>query len=161
MIEIRKAIPSDHDKIWIILKEIIQSGDAFAYPANTTKEQMLAYWCHPDRHTYVALEQGEIVGTFFLQNNQPGLGSHVANAAYAVGANTAGRGIGKYMGQYSLTEAKKLGYTAMQFNLVVKSNEKAVALWKKIGFEIIGEIPDAFNHAKNGLINAYIMYRKL
>ena len=161
MPEVRKAIPADHDPIWVILQEIIQQGDVFAWPQNTSKEAMLAYWCHHDKHTYVALEQGEIAGTFFIQNNQPGLGSHVANAGYAVATKMAGRGIGKFMGEYSLTEAKKLGYTAMQFNLVVKSNEKAVALWKKIGFEIIGEIPDAFKHAKNGLTNAYIMYRNL
>jgi len=49
----------------------------------------------------------------------------------------------------------------MQFNFVVKSNEVAVKLWLNLGFEIIGEIPKAFNHIENGLTNAYIMYRKL
>lgn len=161
MPEVRKATQADHDKIWVILQEIIRQGDVFAWAVNSSREEVLAYWCHPDKHTYVALEQGEIAGTFFIQTNQPGLGSHVANAGYAVATKMAGRGIGKFMGEYSLAEAKKLGYTAMQFNLVVKSNEKAVALWEKIGFEIIGEIPHAFKHAKNGLTNAFIMYRKL
>jgi ribosomal protein S18 acetylase RimI-like enzyme len=65
------------------------------------------------------------------------------------------------MGEFSVTEAKRLGYRAMQFNLVVKSNMPAVKLWKDLGFEIIGEIPEAFNHAELGFVNAYIMYRKL
>jgi len=65
------------------------------------------------------------------------------------------------MGAYSLEEAKRLGYTAMQFNIVIKSNERAVRLWQSLGFGIIGEIPEAFNHKKDGLTNAYIMYRKL
>lgn len=55
----------------------------------------------------------------------------------------------------------RLGYKAMQFNIVVKSNERAVQLWKNLGFTIIGEIPEAFNHKQNGLTNAYIMYCKL
>jgi ribosomal protein S18 acetylase RimI-like enzyme len=161
MFEIRKAVPADHDQIWAILQEIIRQGDVFAYPPTWSKQEMLAYWCHPHKHTYVAVIDGEIAGTFFIQDNQPGLASHVANAGYAVSGKMAGKGIGKYMGEYSLTEAKKLGYTAMQFNLVIKSNEKAVQLWKNLGFQIIGEIPDAFQHARNGLTNAYIMYRKL
>jgi ribosomal protein S18 acetylase RimI-like enzyme len=65
------------------------------------------------------------------------------------------------MALWSLDGARRLGFTAMQFNFVVKSNTVAVKLWQKVGFEIIGEIPDAFNHSKNGLTNAYIMFRKL
>ena len=65
------------------------------------------------------------------------------------------------MGEFSLAEAKRLGYTAMQFNIVIKSNARAVNLWQNLGFKIIGEIPDAFNHKENGMTNAYIMYRKL
>lgn len=49
----------------------------------------------------------------------------------------------------------------MQFNLVVKTNEKAVKLWQSIGFKIIGEIPEAFDHAELGMVNAFIMYQKL
>lgn len=85
----------------------------------------------------------------------------MANASYAVKTDKNRLGIGKKMGEYSLQIAKELGYKAMQFNLVVKSNEKAVKLWQSIGFQIIGEIPDAFNHANLGMVNAYIMYQKL
>ena len=72
-----------------------------------------------------------------------------------------GKRVGRRMCEFSLEEAKRLGYKAMQFNFVVKSNEVAIKLWLSLGFEIIGEIPEAFNHAENGLINAYIRYRKL
>jgi ribosomal protein S18 acetylase RimI-like enzyme len=162
MIKVRKAISADHDQIWEILHAIIQGEDVFTYPASFSRKEMIDYWCNAGKHTYVALDEDDhVVGTFFIQDNQPGLGAHVANAGYAVSVKKGRKGIGKYMGEYSLIEAKKLGYSAMQFNIVVKSNEAAVDLWKKIGFEIIGEIPDAFNHRKNGLTNAYIMYRKL
>ena len=73
----------------------------------------------------------------------------------------SGQGIGKTMGEFSLEEAKRLGYKAMQFNMVIKSNERALRLWEKLGFKIVGEIPEAFNHRQNGLTNAYILYSKL
>jgi ribosomal protein S18 acetylase RimI-like enzyme len=101
------------------------------------------------------------VGTFFIKDNQPDLGSHIANAGYMTAPGTFGKGIGRAMGEFSILEAARLGYKAMQFNIVIKSNERAVALWKSMDFEIIGEIPDAFNHQQNGLTNAYIMYRKI
>lgn len=96
-----------------------------------------------------------------IKDNQPDLGSHIANAGYLTLPSARGKGVGMDMGEFSLVEAKRLGYQAMQFNIVVKSNQGAVRLWQKLGFEIIGEIPEAFNHLHLGMTNAYIMYQKL
>ena len=161
MLVIRKAEDKDWPAVWKIIKAVITGGDTYVYPPDSPEGDMLEYWLSPDKHTYVADLEGGIVATFWLKANQPGLGSHVANAAYMVSPDAAGRGIGKQIALWSLDEARRLGFTAMQFNFVVKSNEVAVRLWQKIGFEIIGEIPNAFDHAQNGLTNAYIMYRKL
>jgi len=161
MLEIRKAMPEDFDQIWLIIKEVISKGDVFTFHPNTSKETMLNYWCGQDKHTYVAIDNDMVAGSFIIKDNQPGLGSHIANAAYIVSEKVSGQGVGKSMGAFSLEEAKRLGYLAMQFNIVVKSNSRAVRLWQNLGFDIIGEIPDAFNHQENGLTNAFIMYRKL
>lgn len=161
MIEIRKAMETDGEGIWQIIKEVIATGDTYAFDPNSSREKMLAYWCSADKHTYVSLINNEIAGTFIIKDNQPDLGSHIANASYMTAKAASGQGIGKSMGEFSLQEAKRLGYKAMQFNLVVKTNDKAIRLWQKLGFTIIGEIPEAFNHMKYGFINAYIMHRKL
>ena len=161
MIQIRKSLAEDADDIWEILHPIIREGDSFAFSPSSTKEEMLGYWLDKKKHTYTALLDKRVVGTFFMQDNQPGLGAHVANAGYATSPKVFGRGIGKQMGIFSLDEARRLGYRAMQFNIVVKTNERAVKLWTDIGFKIIGEIPDAFQHRTLGLVNAYIMHQKL
>lgn len=161
MVEIRKAVPGDYDQIWEIIRQVIAAADTYVFYPDSSREKMLEFWCGTGRHTYVALLDGEIAGTFLIKDNQPDLGSHIANGAYMVSPQAAGKGIGKIMGEYSLEEAKRLGYQAMQFNIVIKSNERAVRLWKKLGFRIIGEIPEAFNHPELGMTNAYIMYRKL
>ena len=161
MVEIRQAIESDKPAIWQIIKAVIAGGDTYVFAPDAAEEEMMAFWFAPDKHNYVAVEDGEAVATFWMRANNPGLGKHVGNAAYMVAPTAAGKGIGKQIAIWSLEEARHLGFTSMQFNFVVKSNTVAVRLWQSIGFEIIGEIPDAMFHAKNGLTNAYIMYRKL
>ena len=158
---IRKATEADQDAIWDIIQPVIAKGDTYVFDPNSTKEKMLAYWLSAEKHTYVATQNETIVGTFFIKDNQPDLGSHIANAGYMTAPSASGQGIGMTMCEFSLEEAKRLGYRAMQFNIVMKSNEIAVRLWQKLGFTIIGEIPEAFNHPQNGLTNAYIMYQKL
>ena len=161
MIEIRAATESDKPQIWKIIRAVISTGDTYVFEPETPRDEMLDYWFASDKHVYVAEHQGEIVGTFWLKPNYPGLGSHVCNAAYMVSPDVSGKGIGRRMADYSLDEARRLGFKAMQFNFVVSSNTAAVRLWRSIGMEIIGEIPDAFDHRELGLTDAYVMYRKL
>ena len=161
MMNIRKAVDEDKPAVWEIIKQVITGGDTYVFDPETPEKEMLAYWFSPEKYNYVAERDGEIAGTFWLKANQPGLGSHVANAAYMVLPDAKGKGVGRKMAEYSLIEAKRLGFEAMQFNFVVKSNEVAVKLWRSLGFEVIGEIPNAFRHLTNGMTNAYIMYRRL
>jgi ribosomal protein S18 acetylase RimI-like enzyme len=171
MLEIRKADETDKPAVWEIIKSVISTGDTYGFYPNSSEEKMLAYWFADDKKIYVAVlsepeavatgSNSKIVGTFFLKDNQPDLGSHICNAGYMVSPKAKGKGIGRKMAEFSLIEAKNLGYRAMQFNFVVKSNEVAVKLWLALGFEIIGEIPEAFEHKEYGLTNALILYRKL
>jgi L-amino acid N-acyltransferase YncA len=158
---IRLAIPSDHETVWQIIRSVISTGDTYVFAPNSSKEKMLNYWFSTDKHTYIAEEDGEVLGTFYLKANQSDLGSHIVNAGYMVSENARGKGLGQSMAEFSLEEARRLGFHGMQFNLVVKTNEKAIKLWLKLGFEIIGEIPDAYRHSELGYVNAYVMYQKL
>lgn len=161
MIEIRKAVDADKEQIWEIIKSVISTGDSYVFYPDSPAEKIIEHWFAADKKTYVALVDEKVVGTFYLKANQPDLGSHVSNAGYMVAPEAKGKRVGRTMAEFSLEEAKRSGFTAMQFNFVVKSNKVAVKLWLGLGFEIIGEIPEAFNHAENGLTNALIMYRKL
>jgi len=160
-VKIRRANLNDHNSLWLIIKQVISAGDTYVFAPDSDRKKMLDYWCDGDKKTYVAEIENKIVGTFFLKDNFPDLGSHVANASYMTKPNAFGQGIGRAMAKYSLDEAKRLGYKAMQFNIVVKSNVRAVRLWQKLGFEIKGEIPGAFNHKVQGFTNAYIMWKSL
>jgi len=161
MIHIRNATPRDYDSIWKIIHEVISKGDTYVFDPDSDRQTMLEFWSGRDKHCYVAEIEKEIVGTFFIKDNFPGLGSHVANAGYMTLPSAIGKGIGRSMAEFSIGEAKRLGYRAMQFNIVVKTNDRAIRLWQKLGFEIKGEIPEAFNHREKGYVDACIMWRKL
>ncbi len=161
MIEIATATEAHADAVWQIFNEVIAEGDAYVFEADTTREEFLAYWFSPKAHTYVALEGDRVLGSYLIKANQPGRGSHVANASYMVSATARGKGIGGMMCGHSLHEAKAHGFLAMQFNIVVSTNATAIALWQKHGFEIIGTLPGAFRHASLGFVDAHVMFRRL
>jgi ribosomal protein S18 acetylase RimI-like enzyme len=161
MVEIRKARESDFDAIWPIFRQVVQRGDTYTYDPETTREQARSIWMSDNVVTYVACVGEQVVGTYVLKPNHPGLGSHVANAGYMVKADSQGQGIGRAMCEHSLEEAKRAGFEAMQFNIVVSTNESAVALWKKMGFSIVGTSPKAFRHRELGLVDTYVMHRFL
>lgn len=157
----RKAAQSDSDALWSLMEPIIREGSTYVFSQDSSKEKMMDFWLAQDKSTYVAELDGEIVGTFFLKANQPDRGSHIANAGFMVRPLVNGQGIGKAMAEFALTEAKQMGFQGMQFNYVVKSNLTAVHLWKKLGFDIVGEVSDAFLHPILGPTHIYIMYRRL
>jgi ribosomal protein S18 acetylase RimI-like enzyme len=161
VITIRPATETDQDAIWQILHDVVAGGDSFVFDPQISREEALALWFGPEIDTFVAEEDRQILGSYILLANQPGLGAHVANAGYMVAKNARGRGIARKMCEHSLNEARRLGFRAMQFNFVVSTNESAVHLWKEFGFEIVGTLPGAFRHAQTGYVDAYVMFRSL
>jgi L-amino acid N-acyltransferase YncA len=159
--KIRKATLKDLEAIWGIFHEVIKTGDTYVFDPKTPKEDLHKHWFASYMHTYVLEESNKIYGTYILKPNQIDLGSHVANCSYMVHPDARRIGYGETMCKHSLKEARKLGFIAIQFNMIVSTNIPAVRLWEKMGFEIVGTIPDAFNHSTKGYVDGYIMYRKL
>ena len=160
-ITIRPAVAEDQEAVWAIIEPVIRAGNTYVYAPETPKEEMLTLWFAPEKYTYVAEKEGRITGTFFLKANQPDLGSHVVNAGYMVHPDFRGQGIAEQLCRFSLDEARRLGFKAMQFNCVVSTNAVAVRLWQKCGFDIVGTLPKAFQHPESGMTDAYVMYQWL
>lgn len=158
---IRPVTWDDWDAVWAIFHEVVRTGDTYAYPPDTTRADALSTWIGAARGTYVAEADGRVLGTYYIKTNQPGQGDHVCNAGYMVGSHARGRGVGEAMCRHSLTEARRLGYDAMQYNLVVATNEGAIRLWKRMEFEEIGRLPGAFRHPERGRVDALVLYREL
>jgi len=144
------------------MEPIIRAGETYPYAMDMTVDQARRMWLDITESAYVAEDDdGSLLGTYYIKPNQPTLGAHVANCGYMVAAQARGRGVATSMCEHSQEEAVRLGYRAMQFNLVVEPNEASVYLWKKLGFNVVGRLPGAFKHPRLGYVDAFIMYKEL
>ncbi len=160
-LQIREATEADFEEIWPIFHEIASAGEAYAYPRELSKSEGKRLWMEVPRKTYIADSEEGILGTYYIKTNQAGPGSHVCNCGYMVPSSSRGKGIATAMCEHSQQIALELGYEAMQFNFVASTNEGAVRLWQKLGYEIVGLLPQAFRHPSKDHVDALVMYKWL
>jgi GNAT superfamily N-acetyltransferase len=160
---IRDATDDDWPQIWPFMRQIVTAGDTYAYDPQMDEATARQLWMvGPPGRTVVAVQEGgTVVGTAGMYANRPGPGSHVASASFMVDPVAAGRGVGRALGEEVLAWARATGFRAIQFNAVVETNARAVTLWRSLGFEIIGTVPEAFHHPTDGYVGLHIMYRRL
>ena len=160
---IRPAAAADQDAIWAIIEPVARAGETWALPRDMTREAALAYWFAPDREAFVLEEEeeGRILGTYFMRANHFGGGGHVANTGYMVAQDAGRRGVGAALCLDSIERARAQGYKAMQFNFVVSTNERAIRLWHRLGFDTVGRLPGAFRHPTLGDVDVLVMYQRL
>lgn len=162
IITIRRFEQADWPAVWQIIKPVFRAGETYSFPPDISEEEAHDLWVIVPAATYVAIDgDNTILGTYFLKPNQPGHGAHICNCGYIVAEQARGLGIASRMCDHSQQEALARGYLAMQFNLVVSTNEGAIRLWKRKGFSTIGTIPNAFRHPQQGFVDAYIMFKQL
>ncbi len=159
MVVVRAATSADHPAIWEILRPIFRAGDTYTIDPGISEADAVAYWTQS--RCYVAEIDGQILGTYYLKTNQQGGGAHVCNCGYATHPAARGRGVASAMLAHSLTEARDVGYRAMQFNFVVETNAGAIRLWKRAGFAEVGRLPGVFNHPDKGYVDALVLHKSL
>jgi ribosomal protein S18 acetylase RimI-like enzyme len=158
---VRPARTGDGDALWAMLEPMLRAGETYALPRDWARADALGFWFGGDHQAFVAERGGVVLGSYYLRPNQSGGGSHVANAGYLTAAAASGQGVASAMAAHSFDAARAQGFRAMQFNFVVESNVRAVALWQRLGFAIVGRLPDAFDHPTLGMVDALVMMRVL
>jgi GNAT superfamily N-acetyltransferase len=160
-LKIREIRSDEFELVWSIFHDVISTGDTYAYPPDLSIDEARISWTAPPARAFLGEHDGAVVGTYTLRPNQPGLGNHVANAGYMVTPAARGQGIARMLCEHSIENARHAGFTAMQFNFVVSSNEGAVRLWQRCGFSVVGRVPGAFRHGEHGPTDVLIMHRFL
>jgi len=161
MITFEKMNNTHWPQVWAILQPVFEAGETYPQATDTSEAEARGYWMELPLKSYVAVKGGTVLGVFYIKPNQPALGAHVCNCGYAVAPAARGQGVGGLMCDWSQTKARRLGYLAMQYNLVVSTNKVAVALWQRHGFAIVGRLTKAFRHKRLGLVDAFVMYKAL
>lgn len=160
---IRDATAADWPAVWPIVQAVVTAGETYAYDPGLTAEQADRLWMltAPGRTVVAVDADGTVLGTAKMNPNQAGPGSHVASASFMVAAAHGRRGVGRALGEHALAWARAQGYRAMQFNAVVETNTGAVALWRSLGFQVVGTVPGAFRHPVHGFVGLHVMHRLL
>jgi L-amino acid N-acyltransferase YncA len=159
---VRPATDRDWSRIWPFFADIVAAGETYAYPDDLTSEAARALWMEsPPGLTVVAVDGETVLGSAKMGPNRPGRGAHVATASFMVDPTAQGRGVGRTLATHAVKWARAAGYHSMQFNAVVETNTSAVRLWQSLGFEIIGTVPEAFDHAQHGMVGLHVMFLRL
>ncbi|MFF6910785.1 GNAT family N-acetyltransferase [Streptomyces sp. NPDC012389] len=160
---IREATTEDWPAIWPFFHTIVAAGETLTYPPDLGKEEAQGWWYvgAPNRVVVAVDDAGEILGTAKMNRNHMGNGSHVASATYMVDPAHSGKGVGRALCEHSVDWARTSGFRAMQFNAVVETNTRAVKLYESVGFEVIGTLPEGFNHPTEGYVGLHIMHKAL
>ncbi|MEU5656732.1 GNAT family N-acetyltransferase [Streptomyces sp. NPDC047737] len=160
---IRQATAEDWPAIWPFFHEIVAAGETFTYPLDLGREQAQEWWLltEPNRSVVAVDEAGTVLGTAKMNRNHMGNGAHISSASYMVAPQHSGQGVGRALCEYTVDWARTAGYRAMQFNAVVETNTHAVKLYRSLGFEIIGTLPEGFNHPAEGYVGLHIMHKQL
>jgi ribosomal protein S18 acetylase RimI-like enzyme len=161
MTVIRPFHDPDWPAVWAMLHATFAAGETYSFAPDTSEADARKLWIDAPLATFVAEEDGRVLGTYFIKPNQPGLGAHVCNCGYVVAGEAQGRGIAARMCEHSQRWALEHGFRAMQFNFVVSTNERAVRLWERLGFSVVGRLPGAFRHARLGFVDALVMFKTL
>jgi GNAT superfamily N-acetyltransferase len=124
---------------------------------------MRGYWLRgaPARAVVAVDDDGSVIGTAEMGPRFGGPGSHVASAGFMVDPEHFGRGAGRALGEEVIAWAGAEGYRAIVFNAVVETNARAVRLWRSLGFEVLGTVPEGFHHPVDGYVGLHVMYRRL
>jgi len=161
-VTIRDATVDDWAQIWPIFEEIVAAGETYAYPDDLTSEQARELWLEraPSR-TVVLEEDGRVLGSAKMGPNRPGRGSHIGTASFMVDEAARGRGVGQRLAEHVVQWHREQGYRGIQFNAVVETNTSAVRLWQRLGFEIVGTVPAAFESRTHGFVGLHVMFLEL
>ena len=159
---VRPATDEDWPRIWPFFAAIVAAGETYAYPDDLTAETAQALWMEaPPGQTVVAVDGGTVLGSAKMGPNRPGRGAHVSTASFMVDPAAQGRGVGRALATHAVEWARAAGFRSMQFNAVVETNTSAVRLWQSLGFEVIGTVPEAFDHPVHGLVGLHVMFLRL
>jgi GNAT superfamily N-acetyltransferase len=160
-VQIRPAEADDWLAIWPFFSAIVVAGETYAFPDDLTVDTGRSWWMEESPSTTIVAVDGDVIlGSAKIGPNRPGRGGHISTASFMVDPAAQGRGIGRALGEFALEWARAQGYHGMQFNAVVETNTAAVQLWQALGFEIIGTVPEAFEHPTHGRVGLHVMYQQ-
>jgi GNAT superfamily N-acetyltransferase len=141
--------PADEDALFGMYRQLVDEEVARPEDGQTPRSVFEEGWLRR-RRLYVARRGADVVGGCFVRTNFPAFAPHIAQGGYLVDRRHRRQGIGRLLVEFSMTEARRTGYTAMMFNLV-RADSPSTRLYEELGFVVVGRVPSAFGRL-DGLV---------
>lgn len=144
-------------RIW---NKVVDDGVAFPQLDLLDEESGKKFF---SEQTYCAVAQteGKTVGMYILHPNNVGRCGHICNASFAVDADCRGKHIGEKLVLDCLEQGKGHDFKILQFNAVVENNIHARHLYERLGFVLVGKIPNGFKMKDGHFENICVYYHEL
>jgi RimJ/RimL family protein N-acetyltransferase len=92
---IRPIAEADFDQVWPIISDVVQARQTYALDPDMDRATAWKLWVESPRATFVAEENGQILGTYYIKANAAGPGDHVCNCGYMTAAAARGKGVAR------------------------------------------------------------------
>ena len=66
---IRPIEAADFDQVWPIIRDVVQAQETYAFDPNMDRETAWKTWVELPRATFVAEQDGQILGTYYIKAN--------------------------------------------------------------------------------------------
>mgnify|MGYP003292894391 CR=1 FL=1 len=166
---LRNAVESDAQGLYDYLVKsagethfiLREPEDCSIYSVEGEKEYIKKFAGNPYQMVLVCEVDGVIAGNCEIAFNGKIKLRHRASLAIALLKDYWGQGIGSKMFEAMIKTAKNYGGVTRLVLDVVEGNERALALYKKFGFEIVSRFPDALRLKDGTYLAEYKMVKKL
>ena len=114
----------------------------------------------PTNVLVLAFFDGEYIGNCSLMGSPLSRAKHRATLGIGLYQKYTGLGIGRKLIEFLFDLAKQMNLEQIELE-VVANNTRAISLYKKLGFEIFGTMPDNVKYKDGSYTDAYFMVKKL
>lgn len=159
---VRPLAEQDWPQVHALVVEVARAGETYALEVPGDEQETRDFWAGELLAVAVDAEDpAHVLGAAKAGPNRPAQGSHVGTASFMVAPEARGRGVGRLLGEHVVAWHREAGYAAIQFNAVVATNTAAVALWRSLGFGVVGRVPGAFRRPCGEVADLLVMHRDL
>lgn len=161
IMEVEQLETDTHHQLTELLIRVVEEGASVGFLAPLSYDEASAYWedvLGPGVTLWVAVQDGQMIGTVQLQCAMKANGRHRAEVAKLMVDPASRRGgIGRALMQHLEPKAKEEGRTLLVLD--TREGDPSNKLYQSLGYIQAGVIPD-YAISSNGQLDGTVLYYK-
>ena len=158
---IRDLEMTDMTNVISLWNEIIAEGNSFPEDTILSEEEGIEFFATQSAIGVAEDVSGALRGLYVLRSCGIGRCGHIGTASVAVSSTARGIHIGEKLLKDCMDKAREHGFKILELKDVREENMVANHLFTKLGFRLIGSIPNGFRNKDGSYSNTMIYYCEL